>query len=263
MAHDARPDKRLAAIELAALYKTYATRDGSVATLDGISCVIAPHEFVSVLGPSGSGKTTLLKIVAGLVAPSSGLVRVDGAEVTGPQRRMGIVFQVPALMKWRTAIENVLLPAEILGLNPAASRSRAKELLDLVGLTGFMDKYPHELSGGMQQRVAIARALIHDPAILLLDEPFSALDTMTRNQLNIELLRIWSERRKTSLLITHSIPEAVFLSDRVVVLGPRPAKVLDIVSVDLPRPRAPEMRVSREFMALVDHIGRCIGLEYV
>jgi NitT/TauT family transport system ATP-binding protein len=253
----------VAAIELADLRKTYSARSGRITTLDGISFTVAPHEFVSLLGPSGCGKTTVLKIVAGLVAPSGGSVKVDGLEVVGPQRRMGIVFQVPALMRWRSAIENVLLPGEILRLDAAAVRSRAEALLDLVGLKEFAKKYPHELSGGMQQRVAIARALVHDPSILLLDEPFSALDMMTRNQLNIELLRIWSERRKTSLLITHSIPEAVFLSDRVVVLGPRPAKVLEIVAVDLPRPRVPEMRVSRQFMEIVDHIGRRIGLEYV
>ena len=186
-----------------------------------------------------------------------------GRRVRGSQRKIGIVFQVPALMRWRTAIGNVLLPAEIIGLDGARSRRRAAELMTLVGLADFATKYPNELSGGMQQRVAIARALIHDPSILLLDEPFSALDMMTRNQLNIELLRIWSERRKTSLLITHSIPEAVFLSDRVVVLGPRPAHVLEIVPVTLPRPRTPEMRVAGDFIKIVDHIGRRIGLEYV
>jgi NitT/TauT family transport system ATP-binding protein len=251
------------AIEVHGLSKTYSTRDGDVTTLDGIDFSIASQEFVSVLGPSGCGKTTILKIVAGLVAPTGGAVRVDGQAVTGPQRKIGIVFQVPALMRWRNAIQNVMLPAEILFLNQTEYRGRARDLLHLVGLGGFERKYPNELSGGMQQRVAIARALIHDPSILLLDEPFSALDMMTRNQLNLELLRIWSERRKSSMLITHSIPEAVFLSDRVVVLGPRPAKVLEIVPVALPRPRTPDMRVSPTFMEIVDRIGRRIGLEYV
>jgi NitT/TauT family transport system ATP-binding protein len=249
------------AIEVRGLSKTYSSQDGDVTTLDGIDFSIASQEFVSVLGPSGCGKTTILKIVAGLVAPTSGDVRVDGQTVTGPQRRIGIVFQVPALMRWRNAIQNVMLPAEILFLNQG--EHRARDLLHLVGLGGFERKYPNELSGGMQQRVAIARALVHDPSILLLDEPFSALDMMTRNQLNLELLRIWSERRKTSMLITHSIPEAVFLSDRVVVLGPRPAKVLEIVPVALPRPRTPDMRVSPMFMEIVNRIGRRIGLEYV
>jgi NitT/TauT family transport system ATP-binding protein len=250
-------------IEVRGLRKTYVSRDGPVVTLDGVSFSVAPQEFVSVLGPSGCGKTTVLKIIAGLVPATDGVVRVDGVRVTGAQRKIGIVFQVPALMRWRTAIDNVMLPAEILRLDAAESRRRAGDLMRLVGLADFTAKYPNELSGGMQQRVAIARALVHDPSILLLDEPFSALDMMTRNQLNIELLRIWSERRKTSLLITHSIPEAVFLSDRVVVLGPRPANVLEIVPVPLPRPRSPEMRVSGEFIKIVDHIGRRIGLEYV
>ena len=251
------------AIAVSHLRKSYATRDGSITTLDDVSFSIAPQEFVSVLGPSGCGKTTVLKIVAGLAPQTGGTVEIDGVPVAGPQRKIGIVFQIPALMKWRTALQNVVLPGEILGLDRRTLRARAVELLRLVGLSDFMGKYPNELSGGMQQRVAIARALVHDPSILLLDEPFSALDTMTRNQLNTELLRIWSERRKTSLLITHSIPEAVFLSDRVVVLGPRPAKVLDIVSVPLPRPRTPEMRVSRAFLDIVGQIGRRVGLEYV
>jgi NitT/TauT family transport system ATP-binding protein len=254
---------RAKTIELEELRKTYVTRNDQIVALAGITFSVFSHEFVSVLGPSGCGKTTVLKIIAGLVSASSGNLRVDGTPVSGPQRKIGIVFQVPALMRWRTALQNILLPAEILGLDMAAARARALELLRLVGLEEFSSKYPSELSGGMQQRVAIARALIHDPSILLLDEPFSALDIMTRNQLNVELLRIWSERRKTSLLVTHSIPEAVFLSDRVVVLGQRPARVLEIVPVMLPRPRAPELRVSPEFMQVVDHIGRRIGLEYV
>jgi NitT/TauT family transport system ATP-binding protein len=250
-------------IEVAELSKTYAARDGEIVTLDAVSFSVAPQEFVSVLGPSGCGKTTVLKIIAGLVPATAGAVYVDGTRVTGSQRKIGIVFQVPALMRWRTAIDNVMLPGEIIGVDPAQNRKRAAELMTLVGLAEFTNKYPAELSGGMQQRVAIARALVHDPTILLLDEPFSALDMMTRNQLNIELLRIWSERRKTSLLITHSIPEAVFLSDRIVVLGPRPAHVLEVVPVSLPRPRTPDMRVSSEFMRIVGHIGRRIGLEYV
>jgi NitT/TauT family transport system ATP-binding protein len=250
------------AISVVDLRKTYASRDGSIVSLDGVSFDIRPQEFVSILGPSGSGKTTVLKIIAGLEPKTSGIVQVDGRDVVGPQRKIGIVFQVPALMRWRTALENVLLPSEVLGLNRAEAKKRGIDTLKLVGLADFANKYPNELSGGMQQRVSIARALAHDPSILLLDEPFSALDMMTRNQLNLELLRIWSERKKTSMLITHSISEAVFLSDRVVVLGARPAKVLEIVEVGLPRPRTPEMRVSKDFVEIVDHIGRRIGLEY-
>jgi NitT/TauT family transport system ATP-binding protein len=253
----------VAAIEIADLRKVYATADKEVFALDRLSFTVEPGEFVSVLGPSGCGKTTVLKMIAGLAAPTSGTVKVDGVPVAGPQRKIGLVFQVPALMKWRTALDNVLLPAEILRLDRVPARRRALELLELVGLTDFASRYPRELSGGMQQRVGIARALAHDPDILLLDEPFSALDVMTRNQLNIELLRIWSERRKTSLLITHSIPEAVFLSDRVVVLGPRPARILDIVPVPLPRPRDARVRTSAGFNEIVDRIGRLIGLEYV
>jgi len=250
------------AISIQDLRKTYETRDGSVVSLDGVTFDIRPHEFVSVLGPSGSGKTTILKIVAGLESKTTGIVRVEGKDVVGPQRKIGIVFQVPALMRWRTAIENILLPSEVLGIPRTEAREKAFETLRLVGLADFANKYPRELSGGMQQRVSIARALAHNPSIMLLDEPFSALDMMTRNQLNIELLRIWSERKQTSLLITHSISESVFLSDRVVVLGARPARVLEIVNIDLPRPRTPEMRVSKEFIEIVDHIGRRIGLEY-
>jgi NitT/TauT family transport system ATP-binding protein len=253
---------RAAAIEVADLHKTYATSAGEISALDGVSFRIEPGEFVSVLGPSGCGKTTVLRIIAGLTPKTSGMVEVDGVPVTGPQRKIGLVFQVPALMKWRTALENVLLPAEILRLDRSSSRARAQQLLELVGLSEFAGRYPRELSGGMQQRVAIARALAHDPAILLLDEPFSALDMMTRNQLNIELLRIWSERQKTSLLITHSIPEAIFLSDRIVVLGPRPARILDVVTVSLQRPRDASIRVSSAFMQIVDRIGRLVGLEY-
>jgi NitT/TauT family transport system ATP-binding protein len=251
-----------AAIEVIDLCKSYATAGQHIPALDRVSFRIDPGEFVSVLGPSGCGKTTVLKIIAGLVGPTSGTVKVDGTAVTGPQRKIGLVFQVPALMKWRTALENVLLPSEILGLDRGPAVKRARELLDLVGLSEFASRYPRELSGGMQQRVGIARALAHDPTILLLDEPFSALDLMTRNQLNIELLRIWSERKKTSLLITHSIQEAVFLSDRVVVLGPRPARILDVVPVPLPRPRDPRIRVSASFVEIIDRIGRLIGLEY-
>jgi NitT/TauT family transport system ATP-binding protein len=250
------------AIHLRHVAKTYKTADGPISAVADVSLSVGPQEFVSLLGPSGCGKTTVLKIVAGLVAPSDGIVEVQGQAVVGPRADVGMVFQTPALMRWRSSLDNVLLPAEILGLNKKQFRDTARELLGLVGLGDFLNKLPNELSGGMQQRVSIARALVHDPSILLLDEPFSALDAMTRNQLNVELLRIWSERKKTSLLITHSIPEAVFLSDRVVVLTARPARVVEVVDISLPRPRTPEMRVSAEFVGLVDRLGRLIGLEY-
>ncbi len=253
---------RVAAIEARGVGMVYNRKRTSLVALEAIDLTVKKEEFVSLLGPSGCGKTTLLKLISGLLPPSAGAIMVEGAPVLGPQRKIGIVFQTPALMKWRSVEKNVMLPAEVLGLERKKSRQRAQELIDLVGLTGFERKYPHELSGGMQQRVGIARALIHDPSILLLDEPFGALDLMTRSQLNLELLRIWSERRQTSLLITHSIPEAVFLSDRVVVLSARPGRVLDILEVSLPRPRTPEMRVGRKFVELVDQVSRRIGLEY-
>jgi NitT/TauT family transport system ATP-binding protein len=252
-----------AAIEIERLSKSYETRDSTVVALDDVTFQIDKSEFIAVLGPSGCGKTTLLKVLAGLERPTLGEVRKNGRTVQGPDRSTGIVFQSPALMKWRSALNNVLLPAEILRLPAEPSRKAANELLELVGLSEFSDKLPHELSGGMQQRVAIARALVHKPQILLLDEPFSALDTMTRGQLNVELLRIWSESKTTSMLITHSIPEAVFLADRVVVMTARPAKIAEIVTIDLPRPRLPELRVSPEFLRFTDKIGRIIGLEYM
>jgi NitT/TauT family transport system ATP-binding protein len=248
-------------ISLTGISKVYPTTDGNLATIADVSFDVRAQEFVSVLGPSGCGKTTILRLIAGLTDTTAGRVEVNGAAVKGPRRDVGIVFQVPALMKWRTALANVVLPLELIGVPKAAALDRAKRMLDLVGLTEFAGRYPMELSGGMQQRVGIARALVHEPSILLLDEPFSALDVMTRSQLNLELLRIWSEQRKTSLLITHSIPEAVFLSDRVVVLSPRPARVLDVVAIDLPRPRRPETRVAPAFTTIVDKIGRMIGLD--
>lgn len=251
------------AIEYQNVSKRFDTDDGAVYAVNDVSFKVRNGEFVSILGPSGCGKTTLLKMLAGLEIPTQGTIKVNGKEVKGPHQGTGIVFQAPALLKWRNSLENVLVPSQILGQNAKQSRERALKLLDLVGLREFAGKLPHELSGGMQQRVAIARALVHDPAILLMDEPFSALDTMTRGQLNVELLRIWSESRKTSMLITHSIPEAVFLSDRVIVMTARPAKVAEIVTIDLPRPRVPAMRTSPEFTKIVDHIGRIFGLEYM
>ncbi len=255
--------RRPPTIEVQGIRKTYSQGDRPLVALEGVSFEVGAEEFVSIVGPSGCGKTTVLKLIAGLVTPSAGSVRVDGAQVRGPQRKIGIVFQTPVLMKWRTVLENVLVPAEILRLDRREAEGRARALLGLVGLGEFVDRYPRELSGGMQQRVAIARALVHDPSILLLDEPFGALDAMTRGQMNVELLRIWSERRKTSLLITHSISEAVFLSDRVVVMSPRPGRVIDVVDIPLPRPRTAEVRVSAEFQGLVSRVGRSIGLEYV
>jgi NitT/TauT family transport system ATP-binding protein len=237
-----------ALITVSQLEKTYATRGRStVQALAGISLDIAAGEFVTIVGQSGCGKTTLMRILAGLLAPTSGTVALRGRPVVGPSRDVGIVFQDPTLLPWRTVFDNVMLPVQVLGLDRDASATRARALLGLVGLQGFEDKYPHELSGGMRQRVAIARALVHEPSLLLMDEPFGALDAMTREFMNVELLRIWKEAAKTIVFITHSIPEAVFLADRVVVMSARPGRIQEIVHVDLPRPRDLDMMASDDF----------------
>ena len=235
-------------ISVSDLEKTYVTRGRArIQALAGISLDIHTGEFVTIVGQSGCGKTTLLKILAGLIPRSSGLVSLRGRPVNGPSRDIGVVFQDPVLLPWRTVLRNVLLPAQVLGLDPTSSQTRAMRLLELADLAGFEDKYPHELSGGMRQRVAIGRALVHQPSLLLMDEPFGALDAMTREFMNLELLRIWGESGKTIVFITHSIPEAVFLADRVVVMSARPGRVQEIVSVDLPRPRDLDMMASDEF----------------
>ena len=204
-------------------------------------------EFVSVVGPSGCGKSTILKMLAGIVPLSGGTIAIEGERLTGPSEKVGVVFQSPVLLPWRTVYDNVLLPSTC-GASRARERGpRARALVELVGLDGFEDRYPFELSGGMQQRVAICRALITDPAILLMDEPFGALDAMTREHMNLELQRIWLEKRKTVLLITHSIPEAVFLSDRVIVMTSRPGTIDEIVEIDLPRPRELDMTSDERF----------------
>ncbi len=235
-------------IVVSSLEKTYATRGRTqVHALAGISVEIGAGEFITIVGQSGCGKTTLLKILAGLLQRSAGSVTLRGRPVDEPSRDIGIVFQDPVLLPWRTVFDNVMLPVEVLGLEGKASANRARELLGLVGLAGFEDKYPHELSGGMRQRVAIARALVHDPSLLLMDEPFGALDAMTREFMNLELLRIWKESGKTIVFITHSIPEAAFLADRVIVMSARPGRNKEIVEVKLPRPRDLDMMASDEF----------------
>lgn len=250
-----RPSEASGFIRIERLTKVYRTRDGgSVHALDDISLSIRENEFISVVGPSGCGKTTLLKILAGLVPISSGEVLLAGRAIQGPRRDVGIVFQDAVLLAWRTVLKNVLLPIEVQGLDPEVYTARALDLLELVGLKGFERRYPNELSGGMQQRAAICRALVHDPAILLMDEPFGALDALTRERMNVELLRIWEERKKTVFFITHSIPEAVFLGDRVVVMTPRPGRVAAVLPVDLPRPRGLEVLASPELGALAGRI---------
>ncbi|MBX5492432.1 MAG: ABC transporter ATP-binding protein [Chloroflexi bacterium] len=249
-------------VEVRALDKVYAGKSGPVQALQGISFDVREHEFVALVGPSGCGKSTILKIIAGLLPKTDGELRVAGQPVTGPVDGVGMVFQAPVLLKWRTALDNVLFPIEILGRDRRQYIQAARALLRLVGLEGFEQAYPRELSGGMQQRVAIARALVHDPSLLLMDEPFGALDAMTREQMNLELLRIWSESQKTTILITHSIQEAVFLADRVVVMTPRPGRVATVIDIDLPRPRQPADRLSARFAAYVQEVGRHIGLDY-
>jgi NitT/TauT family transport system ATP-binding protein len=232
---------------------TYRAESGPVEALRDIQLEVGRGELVALVGPSGCGKSTLLRIVAGLRPASAGTVVVDGRSVTRPIPAVGMVFQAPVLLKWRTVRDNVLLAAELAGLAPAAHRPRADELLRLVGLADFGDKRPRELSGGMQQRVSLCRALLLDPPLLLMDEPFGALDAMTRDELNLELLRVWGEsgrERKTIVFVTHSITEAVFLADRVVVMTPRPGRIARVLDVALPRPRTVATRATPEFGAL-------------
>jgi NitT/TauT family transport system ATP-binding protein len=234
---------------------TYAASSGSVEALRDISLTVERGELVALVGPSGCGKSTLLRIVAGLRAATQGRVEVAGHAVGGPVAEVGMVFQAPVLLHWRRVLENVLLPAELSGRDPRRYRERAESLLRLVGLAEFATKLPRELSGGMQQRASLCRALLLDPPLLLMDEPFGALDAMTRDEMNLELLRVWGEARdanprKTILFVTHSIPEAVLLADRVVVMTPRPGRVAAVFTVPLPRPRAMETRADPRFGAL-------------
>jgi NitT/TauT family transport system ATP-binding protein len=234
-------------------------RYGELRTLDDVSFSVEPQEFVCLVGPSGSGKSTLLRLLAGLLLPTSGQVLFEGQPLTGPRRRMGFVFQKANLMPWRTVLANVTLPLELQGVPPAEAARRAQELIDLVGLSGFEASLPRGLSGGMEQRVAIARALVHNPDVLLLDEPFGALDALTRERMGAELLRIWEARKKTVVLVTHSIPEALLLADRVLVLSARPGQIRLALDVPLPRPRRVEMEYSAEFGALAAEVRGAIG----
>ena len=242
-------------VHIAGLEKIYATKDGeTIHALNDVNLDIGTGEFISVVGPSGCGKTTLLKILAGILARSSGEVTMLGRTLSGPSRELGVVFQAPVLLPWRNVLQNVMVPVEVQKRDRATFDKRARQLLNMVGLAGFERKYPGELSGGMQQRVGICRALVHDPSFLLMDEPFGALDAMTREQMNEELQRIWTESRKTVLLVTHSIPEAVYLADRVVVMTPRPGRIVDVIPVDLPRPRTLAMHNTLEFGRFVARI---------
>ncbi|RDZ51394.1 ABC transporter [Haloferax sp. Atlit-4N] len=241
------------------VYGEDAPAEESVTALKGIDIDIERGEFVSVVGPSGCGKTTLLHMTAGILDATSGSVEINGVDVQSPQherKEVGLVFQHPVALEWRTVRKNIMLPVQILKENGAIDhdkeyyRDRAEELISLVGLDGFANAYPNELSGGMQQRVTISQALIYNPSVLLMDEPFGSLDAMTKDDLNIELLRIWRETEKTILFITHDLDEAIFLSDRVVVLSPRPGQVAEVIDVDLERPRDEDTRGSERFVEL-------------
>lgn len=245
-------------ISVKGLSLRYGRRSDGVLALSNIGFSVADGEFIAVVGPSGCGKSTLLKILAGLLPPSEGQADLKGTPIRGPRRDIGVVFQSPVLFPWRSVIGNVLLPADVQGLNPTEMRKRALDLIKMVGLSGFEDRYPRELSGGMQQRVGIVRALLHDPAILLMDEPFGALDAMTRESMNVELQRIWMERRKTVLFITHSTAEAVYLADRVIVMTARPGQIRDEFKVDLPRPRSLEVMNTEGFGAYVKRVRKAL-----
>ena len=233
--------------------------NGGLQALESVTFSVQPEEFLCVLGPSGSGKTTLLRILAGLLHPTSGEVIFEGQPLNGPRPGVGFVFQKANLMPWRSVLENILLPLELSGINRAQALVQAQELAELVGLSGFEEALPRDLSGGMAQRVAIARALAMDPEMLLLDEPFGSLDALTRERMGDELLRIWSARRKTVVMVTHSIPEALYLADRVLVLSPRPGCVRLDLQVDLPRPRQGEILYTSAFGNLARCLRTAIG----
>jgi NitT/TauT family transport system ATP-binding protein len=241
------------------LSKRYESRTGPVTALQGIDFTVAEGEFVSIVGPSGCGKSTLLKILAGLLPRSEGDASLRGTPIKKPRRDIGVVFQSPVLFPWRSVLDNVLLPVDVQGLGRGKYESIARELLSLVGFQGFETRYPWELSGGMQQRAAIVRALINDPVMLLMDEPFGALDAMTRESMNLELQRIWMTRRKTVLFITHSISEAVFLADRVLVMTARPGRIMDTLTIDLPRPRTLDVVNSAPFGAYARRVRECLN----
>jgi NitT/TauT family transport system ATP-binding protein len=248
-------------IEVNTLGKTYATRGGSVEAVRNASFFVKPGEFVSLVGPSGCGKSTILHIVAGLLEGSQGSVTIAGQPAKAGRKDVGIMLQRPVLLPWRSVLDNVMLPIEVFGLDRKQARDRAMKLLELVGLEGFDDKYSWELSGGMQQRASLARLLVFEPEILLMDEPFAALDEFTRERLNSELADLHENLGRTVLYVTHNIQEAVFLSDRVVVMKPRPGEILDIVDIRLPRPRRIEMIAERETADLVAAIRTKLGFE--
>jgi NitT/TauT family transport system ATP-binding protein len=256
----ASPDSDLPAVRLAGITCRFTTRRTQVTAVENVSLDVAPGEFISIVGPSGCGKSTLLKIVAGLVRPTEGSAYLLGQPVNGPQQQIGYVFQRPALLEWRGVRQNILLQAEMRGMDRVEAGRRADELIEMVGLKGFEQALPHELSGGMQQRVALARALLHKPNVLLMDEPFGALDALTRENMNVELHRIWREQNMTVLLVTHSVAEAVYLGTRVVIMSPRPGRIIEVLDVPLPRVRGySETMGDEHFKHLTQHIRNQLG----
>ncbi len=245
-------------ISLQNVILTYASRGQAVKALENVEITASSGEFVSVVGPSGCGKSTLLKIISGLLPPTSGTVLVNGKPIKGPPPSIGIVFQSPLLMPWRNILDNVLVQIDMRNLRKADYRDKARSLLKMVGLSSFQEAYPFQLSGGMQQRVGICRALVHSPQLLIMDEPFGALDAMTREQMMVELQNIWMDQKTTILFITHSLSEAIFLSDRVLVMGPRPGKVVGEFKIDIPRPRRIQDERSPMFADYADRVRACL-----
>jgi NitT/TauT family transport system ATP-binding protein len=243
-------------IEAQDLSLTFEAADGPVFALSNVSLRVAEGEFVSLIGPSGCGKTTLLRIIADLEKPSAGTITVNGLtpEEARLKRQYGYVFQAPALYPWRTVERNIRLPLEIMGFSRDERKARAARNIELVNLKGFEKKYPWQLSGGMQQRASIARALSFDPKLLLMDEPFGALDEIVRDGLNLQLLKLWHETKKTVVFVTHSIPEAVFLSTRIIVMSPRPGRIIDVIDCDLPASRSLDIRETPEFLSIAHRV---------
>jgi len=250
------PSPQRLAVDVRNVSLTFETSDGKVDALSNVSLQIADGEFVSFIGPSGCGKTTMLRVIADLQQPTTGTLLVNGvsAEQARLERRYGYVFQAPALFPWRTIEKNLRLPLEVMGFSDSEQQQRAARYLALVNLTGFERKFPWQLSGGMQQRVSIARALSFDPALLLMDEPFGALDEIVRDHLNEQLLQLWDKTGKTVVFVTHSIPEAVFLSTRIVVMSPRPGRIIDIIDCNFPRERTLEIRETPEFLKIAQRV---------
>jgi NitT/TauT family transport system ATP-binding protein len=256
-------DETRAAVEISGIRKIFRSARGSIEALAETNLKILPGQFLSIVGPSGCGKSTLLSLIAGLDQPTQGAISIDGQEVRGPHASLGVVFQRDLLLDWRNVLDNVLLQIEMRGLNPKAFTDHAMKLLEMVGLKDFQQRYPRELSGGMRQRVSICRALVHHPALLLMDEPFGALDAMSRDRLNVDLNRICSETQKTVVFITHSIAEAVFLADRVIVMSPRPGQVVADIEIDAHHPRDLSFRETQQFTGYTRKIRQIFEAEGV